>query len=142
MANTWVPVARLDTPALAAGATTAGPLPLEPQTIGWIGSNLAEGEVCGVSVTTDGAALAGHFVRVRLFTETALTNLMYDTTISLETSTSGTDTLAMPIPLFAQKVEGTPSAYVPSVHSYTVENIAGGGVARTYQVLFFIRATT
>ena len=139
MANTWVPVARLDTPALAAGATTAGPLPLEPQTIGWIGSNLAEGEVCGVSVTTDGAALAGHFVRVRLFTETALTNLMYDTTISLETSTSGTDTLAMPIPLFAQKTEE--SATNPSIHTYTVENIAGGGVARPYQVLFFIRAT-
>ena len=86
MATTWVPVSRLDTPALAAGGSTSG----DPQTIGWIGRNLSEGEVCGVSVTTDGAALAGHFVRVRLFTETALTNLMYDTTISLETSTSGT----------------------------------------------------
>ena len=137
MTDTWVPVARRDTLALANNATTAVPQP----TVGWDGRNLTEGEVCGVSVTVNASNGAGHSVRVRLYTETALTNLMYDTTIDLSASTSGTDTLAMPIPLFAQKMEGTPMSTVPSVHTYTVTDIGGGG-AKIYQVLFFVRATT
>jgi hypothetical protein len=139
MTDTWVPVARRDTAALANNATGA------VQTVGWDGRNLAEGEVCGVSVTVNASAGAGHSVRVRLYTETALTNLMYDTTIDLSASTSGTDTLAMPIPLFAQNsslpAAGTPTTTTPSVHTYTVTDIGGGG-AKTYSVLFFVRATT
>ena len=142
MTDTWVPVARRDTNPLANNATDA------VQTIGWDGRNLIEGEVCGVSVTVNASNGAGHSVRVRLYTENALTNLMYDTTIDLSAGTSGTDTLAMPIPLFAQKMEGTPMSTVPSVHSYTVTDIGGGGAAgppdtrKTYSVLFFVRATT
>ena len=138
MTDTWVPVARRDTNPLANNATDA------VQTIGWDGRNLIEGEVCGVSVTVNASNGAGHSVRVRLYTENALTNLMYDTTIDLSAGTSGTDTLAMPIPLFAQKVEG--ASTVPSVHSYTVTDIGGGGAGpasdKTYSVLFFVRATT
>ena len=145
MANTWVPVARFGAGPLAVGATTttAG--------FGWIGRNITEGEVCGVSVTADanggGAAGAAHAVRIRLYSESVPfgspgVNLMYDTTIELfhpGTGMSGTDTLAMPIPLFPQLV--TDGGTSPSLHTYSVTDIDGNG-QNIYNVLFLIRATT
>ena len=89
MTDTWNPVARRGTPTLAGGGSTSA----DPQTIGWDGKNVNEGEVCGVSVTVNASNGAGHSVRVQLYSEDALTNLLYDTTIDLSAGTSGTDTL-------------------------------------------------
>ena len=140
MTDTWVPVARRTTIPLATGPAVGD---TDTQSIGWTGRNISEGEVCGVSVTANGAAGgAAHAVRIRLYTEDPGVNLMYDTTIELfhpGTGMSGTDTLAMPIPLFPQLV--TDGGTSPSLHSYSVTDIDGNGT-QTYSVLFFIRATT
>lgn len=136
--STWTPVARRTTPTLANDADTSA----SPQTIGWDGRNLNEGEVCGVSVTANASNGAGHSVRVQLYSEGALTNLLYDTTIDLATAadptgTSGTDTLAMPIPLFPTLfTDGNNSS--PALHSYVVTDIGGGG-GKDYAVFWFVR---
>ena len=140
MTDTWVPVARFTTPALATGPLVPPAADQTTQTIGWAGRNIQDGEVCGVSVTANSSNGVGHAVRIRLYTEDPGVNLMYDTTIDLsDPVASGTDTLAMPIPLFPQLT--TDSGTSPSVHSYTVQDINGNGT-QTYSVLFFIRATT
>ena len=136
MTDTWIPVARRGTPTLAGGGSTSA----DPQPLGWDGKNVNEGEVCGVSVTVNASNGAGHSVRVQLYSEDALTNLLYDTTIDLSAGTSGTDTLAMPIPLFPTLfTDGNNST--PSSHSYVVTDINGGG-GKDYQVFWFVRATT
>jgi len=120
MSDTWTPIDRDATLSLAAGATSAD------QTIKTGTVGIARGLVYGVQVTADSSNGAGHTATVRMYSEVAKTNLFYETAIDLSAGTSGSDTLATPIPVF-----GTPT--------YTLTDASGDG-STVYTILFMVQA--
>jgi len=115
----WTPIERQAAGTLANNATSAD------FTIKVGTKDISDGELRGVSVTVNASAAGTHAARVKVYTEAAKTNLIYDTSIDLSAGTSGSDIMSG-IPLFA-----TPT--------YTLTDVTGGG-SKTYTVQFFVRA--
>tara|TARA_R100000808_G_scaffold23460_1_gene52101 strand:- start:8860 stop:9225 length:366 start_codon:yes stop_codon:yes gene_type:complete len=117
----WTPVDREALGAIADATTSAD------KTINCSGVAITSGELRGLVVTTSASNGAGHAAKVKVYSEAAKTNLLYEVDISLAAGTSGSDTIS-PIPLF-------------EAATYTLTTSGAGGGTKDYWVRFFIKAT-
>ena len=115
----WTPVDRSDLGLLADTATSAD------KTITCGGASIVSGELRGLVVTTSASAGGTHAAKVKVYSEAAKTNLLYEVDISLAAGTSGSDTIS-PIPLF-------------EAATYTLTPSGAGAGTKNYWVRFFVR---